>query len=136
MDRREFAGEELVPDEQIQRSCCVRAKSITTSTDERESAARTAVQLLRMEQIYPFPEKSLMWNCRAFPKAEIVWCQKSLRTGRLDLREPAASEAVAHSHRPDRAPAICGAHASASPATGLMSQHHSALTAFAPTAAL
>jgi len=29
-----------------------------------------------MEQIYPFPEKSLIVELSRFPKAEIVWCQE------------------------------------------------------------
>ncbi len=34
------------------------------------------VAIVRMEQIYPFPSKSLPTRARAYPNAEIVWCQE------------------------------------------------------------
>ena len=34
------------------------------------------IYLLRLEQFYPWPMKSVMTELQRFPNAELVWCQE------------------------------------------------------------
>ena len=44
--------------------------------DEREKRGIDDVYLLRLEQFYPWPMKSLTTELSRFTKAELVWCQE------------------------------------------------------------
>src|SRR3569833_1828220 len=43
---------------------------------EREKRGENRIQILRLEQLYPFPENVLAQELNRFPKAELVWCQE------------------------------------------------------------
>ena len=47
--------------------------------EEREKRGIDDVDLLRIEQLYPFPIKALMPELSRFKQAEIVWCQEEPR---------------------------------------------------------
>jgi 2-oxoglutarate dehydrogenase E1 component len=44
--------------------------------EAREKAAISNIAIVRLEQFYPFPDKSLADQLRKYPDAEIVWCQE------------------------------------------------------------
>ena len=44
--------------------------------EEREKRGENRIQILRIEQLYPFPENVLAQELNRFPKAELVWCQE------------------------------------------------------------
>ena len=47
------------------------------------------VYLLRVEQLYPFPARSIMHELSRFPNAEVVWCQEEPRNmGAWSFIEP------------------------------------------------
>src|SRR5690606_14052159 len=44
--------------------------------EERRKRGTTDVAILRLEQYYPFPAKALAEALKAYPNAEVVWCQE------------------------------------------------------------
>ncbi len=66
----------LVEDAKIQRVVLCTGKVYFDLMEEREKRGENRVQILRLEQLYPFPENILTQELARFPKAEIVWCQE------------------------------------------------------------
>ena len=67
---------QLVPDDQIRRVVLCSGKVYFDLMDEREKRGENRIQILRIEQLYPFPENVLAQELNRFPKAELVWCQE------------------------------------------------------------
>ena len=70
---------ELVPDEEIRRVILCTGKVYFDLMEAREQKNEPRVQMLRLEQLYPFPEGPLGQELERFPNAEIVWCQEEPR---------------------------------------------------------
>jgi len=82
------------------------------------------VKILRVEQLYPFPERTLTEMLKKTPKAELVWCQEEPQnmgswTFVRDYLEAVMSKAGMAAQRP----IYTGRKAAASPATGSASRH-------------
>jgi len=91
---------------------------------ERRERKMKNVAILRLEQLYPFPHKSLMEELKPFPNADIVWCQEEPKNmGSWDyINEKIEAALVEMKHKTKRAHYIGRAEA-ASPATGLLKTH-------------
>ena len=115
---------ELKPDAEIRRVVLCSGKVYFDLLDARDAAGLDDVYLMRLEQFYPFPALSLTRELARFPGAEIVWCQEEPKNqGAWFFVEPNI-EWVLGRTRPDGGRAeYAGRPASASPATGLASQH-------------
>jgi 2-oxoglutarate dehydrogenase E1 component len=93
--------------------------------EARDAAGITDTQIVRIEQIYPFPGEPLAARLAKMPALEeIVWCQEEPKNnGSWFFVEPLIEEAVeAAGARTGRA-RYAGRHASASPATGSAKRH-------------
>ena len=114
----------LKPDDQITRVVMCSGKVYFDLLDEREKRGRDDIYLLRLEQFYPWPMKSVMEELQRFTNAELVWCQEEpknmggwfftdawleLTLDKLDIKAKRARYA--------------GRPATASTAAGLMSKH-------------
>ena len=66
----------LVEDSKIKRVILCTGKVYFDLMEEREKRNENRIQILRLEQLYPFPENGLAQELNRFPKAEIVWCQE------------------------------------------------------------
>ncbi len=66
----------LKPDNEICRVVMSAGKVYYDLLDEREKRGRNDVYLLRLEQFYPWPMRSVMAELARFPNAELVWCQE------------------------------------------------------------
>ena len=120
----------LLPDDRIARVVLCAGKVYYDLLEEREKREEKRIQLLRLEQLYPFPEKALGEMLERFPGAEIVWCQEEPKNqGAWSFAAPRIETVLARLGRKDR-PRYAGRKESASPATGLMSQHLAELSAF------
>ncbi len=90
----------------------------------REEGIRD-VALLRVEQLYPFPECTLGQELARYPEAEIFWCQEEPRNMGawtfVDRRIEAVLEEVGGKAR---RPQYVGRREAASPATGLLTRHN------------
>jgi 2-oxoglutarate dehydrogenase E1 component len=120
----------LVPDEQIRRVILCSGKVYFDLMDEREKRNEGRIQILRIEQLYPFPRETLVQELRRFGKAEFVWCQEEPKNqGAWHFVEERIEDVL--SELPgDRRPRYAGRPEYASTAAGLMSQHLAELKAF------
>jgi 2-oxoglutarate dehydrogenase E1 component len=120
----------LVPNEEIKRVVLCSGKVYYDLLEEREKRGESRIQLLRIEQIYPFPGLALTDELTRFPKAEIIWCQEEPKNqGAWPFIAPFIESVMEQLGRkgPLR---YTGRKASASPAAGQMSQHQAELKAF------
>jgi 2-oxoglutarate dehydrogenase E1 component len=114
----------LKADGQIRRVVLCSGKVYYDLYEARESAGVGDVYLLRVEQLYPFPARSLMTELGRFPQAEIVWCQEEPRNmGAWHYIEPNLEWVLQHIDGTSKRPRYVGRAAAAAPATGLLSRH-------------
>jgi len=121
---------ELAPDDKIKRVVLCTGKVYFDLMEEREKRGENRIQILRIEQLYPFPENVLAQELNRFPKAELVWCQEEPQNQgawnfvRHRIEDTVArlggQAAVRYAGRPEYA----------STAAGLMKQHQAELAAF------
>jgi 2-oxoglutarate dehydrogenase E1 component len=114
----------LTGDDKIKRVVLCSGKVYFDLLDEREKRGRDDVYLLRLEQFYPWPMKSLLNELSRFTGAEFVWCQEEPKNMggwlfvdpwlELTLDKLGARMARAR---------YAGRPATASTAAGLMSKH-------------
>jgi 2-oxoglutarate dehydrogenase E1 component len=95
--------------------------------EARDAAGIDDVQIIRLEQLYPFPGEPLALRFSKMPKLEeVVWCQEEPRNnGSWFFVESLIEEALIAAERKVTRPRYAGRVASASPATGLASRHAS-----------
>jgi 2-oxoglutarate dehydrogenase E1 component len=114
----------LRPDEEVKRVVLCSGKVYYDLLEERETRGIDDIYLLRVEQYYPFPFKSLITDLQRFINAEMVWCQEEPKNmGAWFLMDPNLEwtlERIGAKHRRAR---YVGRPATASTATGLMSKH-------------
>jgi 2-oxoglutarate dehydrogenase E1 component len=121
----------LVRDDKIRRVVLSSGKVFYDLQEEREKRGIDDVYLLRVEQLYPFPLKSLVRELSRFKKADLVWCQEEPKNmGAWTFVEPYLEWVLAQVGGKAKRAHYAGRPASASPATGLMSRHLAQLKAF------
>ena len=92
--------------------------------EEREKREITDVQVLRVEQLYPFPHKPLKTELSRFPNADIVWCQEEPKNmGAWTTVLPEIESVMAEMGMKQQRLRYAGRPAAASPATGLLRRH-------------
>jgi 2-oxoglutarate dehydrogenase E1 component len=120
----------LVPNDQIKRVVLCTGKVYYDLFEEREKRGENRVQVLRVEQLYPFPGLALTDELTRFPNAEIIWCQEEPKNqGAWSFVAPNIESVLRELGRTDPV-RYTGRKASASPAAGQMSQHLAELAAF------
>ena len=114
----------LPKDDKIRRVVMCSGKVYYDLYEEREKRGINDIYLLRVEQFYPVPRKSLITELKRFPQAEMIWCQEEPRNmgGWSFIRDELewCLEQVDAKHT---RPLYAGRPAAASTATGLMSKH-------------
>lgn len=93
--------------------------------EARNAAGDTDTQIVRIEQLYPFPGEPLSVRVARMPKLEeVVWAQEEPKNnGYWFFVEPLIEEALAAAGTRVQRARYAGRAASASPATGLMKRH-------------
>ena len=120
----------LKPDDKIRRVVISSGKVYYDLLEERDARGLDDVYLLRLEQFYPFPAMSLMKELERFKTAEIVWCQEEPKNqGAWTFVEPNLEWVLTRIGATHSRATYAGRAASASPATGLASQHKAQQTA-------
>jgi 2-oxoglutarate dehydrogenase E1 component len=125
----------LLPDAEIKRVVLCSGKVYYDLFEERSKRGIKDIYLMRLEQLYPFPEKPLTHELARFPRAEVLWCQEEPRNmGAWSFVQPeieAVLEALggtpSHLRYVGRPPA-------AAPATGLLRRHVKEQTALVDAA--
>lgn len=124
-------GVKLVKDDKIRRVVICTGKVYYDLLEEREKRGIDDVYLLRVEQLYPFPAKSLAAELARFKKADVVWCQEEPKNmGSWMFVEPYLEWVLKTAGSKVDRPRYVGRPASAATATGLMSKHMAQLQAF------
>ncbi len=93
--------------------------------EARDAAGDTDIEIVRIEQLYPFPGEPLGLRLARMPNVEdIVWCQEEPKNqGAWSFVEPLIEECLGKLKIAPKRPRYAGRAAAASPATGLMSRH-------------
>jgi 2-oxoglutarate dehydrogenase E1 component len=92
--------------------------------EEREKRAINDVAVIRVEQLYPFPKRTVEKELAHYRNAEIVWCQEEPRNmGAWFFVEHRIEEALGHVNVAAKRPRYVGRPESASPASGLHRRH-------------
>jgi 2-oxoglutarate dehydrogenase E1 component len=124
-------GIKLVKDDKIRRVVICTGKVYYDLYEEREKRGIDDVYLMRVEQLYPFPAKSLAAEVARFKKADVVWCQEEPKNmGSWSFVEPYLEWVLKTAGAKVDRPRYVGRSASAATATGLMSKHLVQLQAF------
>ncbi|MCL4109754.1 UNVERIFIED_CONTAM: hypothetical protein GTU68_018481 [Idotea baltica] len=114
----------LKSDDKIKRVVMCSGKVYYDLLEERDARGIDDIYLLRVEQFYPFPALSLVKELERFKGAEVVWCQEEPKNqGAWTFIEPNIEWVLSRIKAKHSRPTYAGRPASASPATGLASQH-------------
>jgi 2-oxoglutarate dehydrogenase E1 component len=119
------------PDDQIRRVVLCSGKVYYDLLEEREKRGADDIYLLRLEQFYPWPMKSLSTELGRFANAELVWCQEEPKNmGGWTFVDPWLELTLAKMNVAAKRARYVGRPASASTAAGLMSRHLKELQTF------
>ena len=91
----------------------------------RDEASAWDIEILRVEQLYPFPSKAVKEMLEKTPKASIVWCQEEPKNmGGWTFVRDFIEDIMAEVGMTQQRLAYVGRAAAASPATGTLSRHN------------
>lgn len=114
----------LVADSKIKRVVLCSGKVYFDLLEERDKRGIDDIYLMRVEQFYPFPAISMVTEMKRFKNADVVWCQEEPKNqGAWSFIEPNIEWVQTRIKAKHTRPTYAGRPASASPATGLASQH-------------
>ena len=122
--RPEVSQIKLVADKDIKRVLICSGKVYYDLFEAREKLGRNDVYLLRVEQLYPYPDSSVQIELTRFKKAEMVWCQEEPKNmGAWTFINPYLEESLIAIKAKHTRPVYVGRPAAASTATGIASKH-------------
>ena len=127
----DVGGVTLKPDAEIKRVIVCSGKVYFDLVEQRAKTGRDDVYILRLEQFYPWPMKSVSKELARFPNAELVWCQEEPKNmGGWQFVDPWLELTLERMNVKAKRARYVGRPASASTAAGLMSRHLKELDAF------
>jgi 2-oxoglutarate dehydrogenase E1 component len=93
--------------------------------EARDKAGDLGVEIVRVEQLYPFPSEPLVKRLKAMPKlTDVIWAQEEPKNnGAWMFVEPVIEQCLADAELDAIRPQYAGRDAAASPATGLAKRH-------------
>jgi 2-oxoglutarate dehydrogenase E1 component len=114
----------LKKDKDIKRVVMCSGKVYFDLLEERDARGIDDIYLLRVEQFYPFPAISMVQELERFKGADMVWCQEEPKNqGAWQFIEPNIEWVLGRIKAKSKRPTYVGRSTSASPATGLASNH-------------
>ncbi|WP_296596866.1 2-oxoglutarate dehydrogenase E1 component [Phenylobacterium sp.] len=127
----DVGGVTLQADDKINRVIVCSGKVYFDLVEQRAKSGRDDVYILRLEQFYPWPLKSLTNELKRFKNAELVWCQEEPKNmGGWQFVDPWLELTLERMNIKAKRARYVGRPASASTAAGLMSRHLKELDAF------
>jgi 2-oxoglutarate dehydrogenase E1 component len=127
----DVGGVKLVADDKIRRVILCSGKVYFDLVEARAERKLEDVYLLRLEQFYPWPIKSLTHELARFKNAELVWCQEEPKNmGGWMFVDPWLELTLHKLDIKAKRARYVGRPASASTAAGLMSRHKKELETF------
>src|SRR5689334_23211468 len=93
--------------------------------EARDAAGDLGVEIVRIEQLYPFPSEPLVKRLKAMPRlTDVIWAQEEPKNnGAWMFVEDLLVQCLAEAGHEGMRPQYAGRDASASPATGLAKRH-------------
>ena len=114
----------LKEDSKIKRIIACSGKVYYDLLQERDAHNLTDTYLLRVEQLYPVPALALTKELGRFKNADLIWCQEEPKNqGAWSFIEPNLEQILGRLKVKAKRANFVGRPPSASPATGLASQH-------------
>ncbi len=114
----------LVAPEQVKRVVICSGKVYYDLLAERREKGVKDVAIVRLEQIYPFPERALRAILRPYVNADVVWCQEEPENmGAWCFVDRRIERVLAANGSSAARPVYAGRVEAASPATGLAKVH-------------
>ena len=122
--RPEVTNIKLCSDNKIKRVIICSGKVYYDLFEAREKLQRNDVYILRVEQLYPYPEHAMNKELKRFRNAEFVWCQEEPKNmGAWSFINPLIDETILSINvKRDRIRFI-GRPSAASTATGIAAKH-------------
>ena len=112
-------------DSEIKRVVICSGKVFYNLLEEREKRKINNIRILRLEQIYPFPSKTLKEMLSKTPNAEVVWCQEEPKNmGAWFFVDRRIEQVLVDIKAKLTRPTYAGRLEAASPATGSFSRHN------------
>jgi len=91
---------------------------------ERRERKIDHVVLIRLEQLYPFPHKSIAEELKKYPNAEVIWCQEEPENqGYWHFVDRRIEGVLTELRHKAGRPRYIGRVAAAAPATGMLTRH-------------
>ena len=116
--------DEILPPDQVRRVAICSGKVYYDLLAERRTKEIKDIALVRLEQIYPFPENSLAHALAPYLNADVVWCQEEPENmGAWNFVDRRIEKVLSRLDIRVRRPVYVGREAAASPATGLARTH-------------
>jgi 2-oxoglutarate dehydrogenase E1 component len=118
-------AETLVPGDSVRRVVLCSGKVYYDLLADRQARRIDDVAILRLEQLYPFPDEPLADELARYPNADIIWCQEEPENMGAWFFVDRRIEAVLTTlgHKAGR-PRYVGRHEMAATATGLLRRHN------------
>jgi 2-oxoglutarate dehydrogenase E1 component len=127
----DVGGVTLKADDQINRVILCSGKVYYDLIEQRAKSGREDVYILRLEQFYPWPLKSLSNELKRFRNAELIWVQEEPKNmGGWTFVDPWLELTLERLNIKAKRARYVGRPATASTAAGLMSRHLKELEAF------
>ncbi|MBX3483918.1 2-oxoglutarate dehydrogenase E1 component [Phenylobacterium sp.] len=127
----DVGGIALEADDKISRVILCSGKVYFDLVEQRAKTGRDDVYILRLEQFYPWPLKSLSGELKRFRNAELVWCQEEPKNmGGWMFVDPWLELTLERMNVKAKRARYVGRPASASTAAGLMARHMKELETF------
>jgi len=114
----------IAPDERVKRVVLCTGKVYYDLLAERRERGVQDIAIIRLEQLYPFPVKSLPPALAPYRNAEFVWCQEEPENmGAWHFVDRRIEKVLVALGAKNPRPVFVGREAAASPATGLAKVH-------------
>jgi 2-oxoglutarate dehydrogenase E1 component len=118
---------EMAPNDKVKRVVLCSGKVYYDLLQRAEEMKVRDVALVRVEQLYPFPQRSLTAELKKYPNAEVIWCQEEPRNMGawhfVDRRIEEVLGAIEDVDMQASRPRYIGRPDSAATATGLLKRH-------------
>jgi 2-oxoglutarate dehydrogenase E1 component len=116
---------QIGPDKDVKRVVLCSGKVYYDLLAEREKREIKDIAIIRLEQLYPFPGKTLGAELERYPNADVVWCQEEPANQGAWMFVDRLIEGVLSSITIKASrPRYVGRPAAAAPATGLLKRHN------------
>ncbi len=114
----------MVLDKKVRRVVLCTGKVYYDLLQARRDEGIDDVALVRVEQLYPWPRRSLIQQISRYPNAEVAWCQEEPdNMGAWSFVFPKLVNILEELDRGQVLPVYAGRREAASPATGLFKTH-------------